>query len=270
MDFKSLVSALPSAATSPFAFVAYVLVIASWVVIALRLKRNRQLLDHIEKLPQADRLKALQLEMGAVQVRSGLTADQWLRSRVHLYYFLGFCVGCVAAVVVFAIAVTTPATRADASGPQTSTPATRADASGPQPSALAATAVSGDWHAAFTDPDEAPGGNQFFFHFKPIGAKLFGTAIRVYSATNDQSHGLAYGISDGKIEGNTISFWFIGGTIHDNGDGHYTPVKDLFTGTVTGDTIHFIYQVGESPPVEFVIQLCKSLSDSEFKTASKN
>ena len=237
MDFKSLVSALPSAATSPFAFAAYVLVVAAWVVIALRLKRNRQLLDHIEKLPQADRLKALQLEMGAVQVRSGLTADQWLRSRVHLYYFLGFCVGCVAAVVVFAIAVTT----------------TRADAGGPHHSVLAATALSGDWHAAFSDPDYAPGGNQFFFQFKPIGATLFGTAIRVYSATSDQSHGLAYGISDGKIQGNTISFWFYGATKHDNGDGNYTPVKDLFTGTVTGDTIHFIYQVeGGIHPVEFV------------------
>jgi hypothetical protein len=102
--FKSLLEALPNAATSPYAFVAYICVVVAWVVIGLRVKRNAQLLAHLERLPSGDRLAALQLEMGAASIKGGITPEQWIRAQVHKYLFLGFAILCLAAVVVFVVA----------------------------------------------------------------------------------------------------------------------------------------------------------------------
>jgi hypothetical protein len=105
MDFlKSLLAALPHAASSPYAFVAYVSVVVAWVVIALKVKRNAQLLAHIDKLPPKDRLAALQLEMGTIRIKENMTPEEWLRGRVHSYIFYAFCILCLASVVVFVVA----------------------------------------------------------------------------------------------------------------------------------------------------------------------
>ena len=69
MDFlKAALDALPSAATSQAAFVAYIVAILGYVYIQNRIARNKQLLSNLEKLPARDRLKALELEMGSVRV----------------------------------------------------------------------------------------------------------------------------------------------------------------------------------------------------------
>jgi hypothetical protein len=103
---KAAFSGLPAVASSPYALVAYLAVIAAWVVIAWRVKRNSNLLQSLGKLPPRDRLKALQAEMGSVQLASGLSPEQWLRSRVHLYYFLGFAVVILSFVILFVVAAT--------------------------------------------------------------------------------------------------------------------------------------------------------------------
>jgi hypothetical protein len=232
MDFwRSILAALPNAASTPLAFAAYVFVLIAWLVLAIRVKRNKQLLASLEKLPESDRIKALELEMGAVRVRSGLSANQWLRSRVQLYYFLGFCLLCVLAVVVFAIAMAKPGT--DPHG------------------ALNESRITGEWYAILRDADYAPQGNQFFFKLKANSGKLFGTVIRVYNLNSGETKGYPHGISDGKIEGDKLSFWYVGETKHQDGEGHYTDLKDLFYGAVSGDAIHFTYQVEGESPVEF-------------------
>lgn len=104
---KALLSALPSAASNPLALVAYALLVSAWVAISLKVNRNKHLLANLEKLPEGDRLQALELEMGAVRMKAGLTANEWIRSRIHLYYFLGFVLLCAVVVIVFAIAATT-------------------------------------------------------------------------------------------------------------------------------------------------------------------
>jgi len=75
-----------------------------WVVIALKVKRNAQVLAHIDKLPSKDRLAALQLEMGAVNIKGNMTPEQWIRARVHSYLFFGFAILCLAGVVVLVVA----------------------------------------------------------------------------------------------------------------------------------------------------------------------
>jgi predicted lysophospholipase L1 biosynthesis ABC-type transport system permease subunit len=67
---------------------------------------DSNLLRNLQKLPPRDRLKALQAEMGAVQLASGLSPEQWLRSKVHLYYFLGFAVLFLSFVILFVVAAT--------------------------------------------------------------------------------------------------------------------------------------------------------------------
>jgi hypothetical protein len=114
MEFlKSLVSALPGAASSAFALVAYISVVVGWVIIALKVKRNAQLLARIDKLPSKDRLTAIQLEMGAVKIKDDLTPEQWIRARVHNYLFLGFVILCLARVVVLVVAYSRGPGKAD-------------------------------------------------------------------------------------------------------------------------------------------------------------
>ena len=78
--------------------------IASWTVIAFRVKRNKNLLANISKIPEKDRLKALESEMGSVRVPENMSPDQWLRSKVHQYYFWAFVLLAVLVALVVAIA----------------------------------------------------------------------------------------------------------------------------------------------------------------------
>jgi hypothetical protein len=92
-DFlKTALQNIPAAAGSPLAFLAYALCIMAWNIIAWRVQRNKQLLVAIQKFPPADRLAALELEMGSVKVPAGLTPEQWLKSRQQNYYFCGFAI----------------------------------------------------------------------------------------------------------------------------------------------------------------------------------
>lgn len=103
-DFlRSAISAIPTVATNPLAFVAYIVVIIAWVIIAWRVKRNSNLLKSLDKLPENDRLAALQLEMGTVRLAKGLSPSQYVRSRIHFYYFLGFSILCLVVVIIFVV-----------------------------------------------------------------------------------------------------------------------------------------------------------------------
>jgi hypothetical protein len=104
MDFlTTALQNLPVVATSRAAFVGYLLVVTSWLVISLRVRRNRQLLQSLEKLPERDRLEALRLEMGVVSLKGGLSPQEWIRSRIHLYLFVGFCILAILVVVLVAM-----------------------------------------------------------------------------------------------------------------------------------------------------------------------
>lgn len=94
---------LPQAALNPYAFVAYLGVIIAWVVIALRVKRNRELLQRIKDVPEEQRRDLLLAEMGS-PIPPHLSAEQWLKSRRQLYFFYAFIAVCVAGVIVFVIA----------------------------------------------------------------------------------------------------------------------------------------------------------------------
>lgn len=105
---RSALQALPNVASSPSAFVAYLLVVAAWLIIALRVKRNKELLEHLKDLPTKDRLQALRDEMGTTPLKEGFTPEQYLRSRIHLYYFIGFGMICVLILIIFVVSASLP------------------------------------------------------------------------------------------------------------------------------------------------------------------
>jgi hypothetical protein len=83
-----LLSQLGTVSKSPLALAGYLSVVIAWVAIAFRLRRNRELLRNIEKLPKKDRIKAFQSEIGEVPIKGGFTPEQYLRFRNQRYYFL--------------------------------------------------------------------------------------------------------------------------------------------------------------------------------------
>lgn len=104
---KIAISGLSQAASNPLAFVAYLFVIGGWTIIAFRVKRNNQILQHLEKLPEGDRLRVLEVEMGKLPLASDLSPEQWLQSKNHFYYLLGFCAILMVFVIVFVVAAAT-------------------------------------------------------------------------------------------------------------------------------------------------------------------
>jgi hypothetical protein len=94
---SSLLAAIPAAATSSMALAAFAITAAAYVITMWRVSRNKQLLANIQKLPPKDRLAALETEMGGVRLSSGISPEQWLRSRIHRFYFLAFAVTAVIA-----------------------------------------------------------------------------------------------------------------------------------------------------------------------------
>lgn len=100
MGLGQLIEALPAAAASPFAFASYVILVVAWVVVAFRVKRNKALLKNLQKLPEHDRLNALRLEMHGVELKEGISPEQWIRSKTHNYIFLGFMAICFVIVII--------------------------------------------------------------------------------------------------------------------------------------------------------------------------
>jgi hypothetical protein len=107
---EAFLKALPVAALSTTAYAAYVLTLVAWVVIAWRVRRYRALLSHISALPSRDRLAAIKAEIGVVEIKGGISADQWLRSRLQTYYLVGFGIVCITAFAITAIAFFVPPT----------------------------------------------------------------------------------------------------------------------------------------------------------------
>jgi hypothetical protein len=97
--------ALPAVAASPLALAGYVSVLASWTIVALRVKRNRNLLSRIEKFPPRDRLAALKAEMGVVDVPAGLSAEQYLRSRLHTNLLFAYILTAILLAALIALSM---------------------------------------------------------------------------------------------------------------------------------------------------------------------
>ncbi|WP_029874786.1 hypothetical protein [Rhizobium leguminosarum] len=105
MEFlTSAFQAIPQAAASPYALVAYVVAVLAWVAIAYRVRRNEIVITNIDKLPPGDRRVALEAEMGSAVVNGGISPEHWLKQKRQFYYFLGFLALLSVCVCVFVVA----------------------------------------------------------------------------------------------------------------------------------------------------------------------
>jgi len=104
MDFlgKALQS-LPEAAQSPLAFIAYLSAIVAWLWVALRTRRLKLVLDKIKDLPPAEIPKIISKEMGEVLPKS-ISAEDWIRSRKHLYFLFAFLALCFLVLCIVGLA----------------------------------------------------------------------------------------------------------------------------------------------------------------------
>ena len=107
--------ALSVAASSPLAMFGYLVGLLASAALIWRVRRNQNLLSKLTDIPRGDRKDVIQSEMGVVLPKS-ISAEQWLRARLHHYYFLGFLViaACVTLVGVIAFTHTASATSSNA------------------------------------------------------------------------------------------------------------------------------------------------------------
>ena len=100
MDWSNILKAIPAAASSPLALVAYGIAVGALVAVALSVTRQRNILKRLQNIPESNREQALRIAMGPT-LKGGMTAPQWIRARIHLYFFLAFMIICFTGMVIF-------------------------------------------------------------------------------------------------------------------------------------------------------------------------
>ena len=98
--------------------------------------------------------------------------------------------------------------------------------------------VTGKWTASVETPR---GTQQYTFDFKVDGTALTGTVTTQRGASD---------ISDGKVDGDTITF---NQKVSFNGN----DITIAYKGAVSGDTIKFTRTMGNRPPAEFTATKAK-------------
>jgi hypothetical protein len=95
--------ALPTVASSPLAFIGYLIVVIAWVVTSIMSRRSSQLFKAIKDLPEKDKLAAIKLEYKTIP-RAGVTAKEWLQAKSATYNLIRFGALVVVLLVVIGLA----------------------------------------------------------------------------------------------------------------------------------------------------------------------
>lgn len=105
-------TALREVAGSPFALLGYALLLASWTYIAVTRHRLQRIASVIDKIPEDQRAALLAREFSTFP-RSGLSAEQWLRSQRHRMVFLALLALLIVTSLVICIALVERSRRSD-------------------------------------------------------------------------------------------------------------------------------------------------------------
>jgi hypothetical protein len=103
MELSHFLSQLRSVGTSPYAFAAYIAVVAAWVYTTSARHRLNKVAQVLKDLPPKDRIKLIEQEY-RTSPRKGLSAEQWIRSRRHTLLLVAFLSVLICATVVVIIA----------------------------------------------------------------------------------------------------------------------------------------------------------------------
>jgi hypothetical protein len=104
MDIHTFIENISVTATSPFAFVAYIIVILSWLYYSLNNRRLRIISSSIKDLPEKDRLKLIQKEYNTLP-KEGISAQAWIKSRKQMFLLIGFISLLIAAIIIVVLSL---------------------------------------------------------------------------------------------------------------------------------------------------------------------
>ncbi len=100
---QATLNAIPAAASSPLALIAYCISIVAWVIISYRVIRNKQLLQKIDKFPENERRIIVISEMGMPP--EGITVEAWIKSKTQTNILIGLTLILLTLAFVFFIAM---------------------------------------------------------------------------------------------------------------------------------------------------------------------
>ncbi|HKA74119.1 MAG TPA: hypothetical protein VKE26_20100 [Xanthobacteraceae bacterium] len=104
VDISDFLLNLRTVAASPYAFAAYVGVAAAWTYTTVARHRLDRIAQLFKDLPPDDRIRMIMREYSTVP-RSGLSAEQWIVSRRHTLFFVGFLSLLVCTTIIAIIAL---------------------------------------------------------------------------------------------------------------------------------------------------------------------
>jgi hypothetical protein len=103
-EFSAFLKAIPSAAASPLALVAYLAAVGAWLAIAWRLIIVQEVSRSLPNLPKNQRADAIKIALNRA-VPPSLSPEEFLRGQRDFYILIGFIAICVVVVVIAAISV---------------------------------------------------------------------------------------------------------------------------------------------------------------------
>jgi hypothetical protein len=104
MEVQIFLDNLKIVASSPYALVGYLTLVVAWVYVVTANRRLTIIGKLLLQLPRKDRLEILKKEYNTIP-RAGLSAEQWIKSRKHLFLFFGFIALLLLCSVLFLAAL---------------------------------------------------------------------------------------------------------------------------------------------------------------------
>ena len=114
MEVRDFLANLTAVGGSPYAFAAYIAVVAAWVYTSVARHRLGKIARLLKDLPLDQRAEVILKEYSALP-RSGLSAEQWIKSRQHLLLFIGFLSLVICLTIILVIALGLPQRPGDGS-----------------------------------------------------------------------------------------------------------------------------------------------------------
>jgi tetratricopeptide (TPR) repeat protein len=104
MNYSILLKGLSEASKTPYAFVAYALIILSWTANILLTGRLRIISKNLKQLPEQQRIQALALEYN-LRPKGGLSSAEYLRNEKRKYFLIAFVITVVAMLLLFTLSI---------------------------------------------------------------------------------------------------------------------------------------------------------------------
>jgi hypothetical protein len=95
---------LTTVATSPYAFVAYIILVIIWGVVLVKTRRLAAISRNLRLLPQADRKSMLEKDYG-FHLKEGMSASDFLKAQRAAYAFYAFIAVVLTVLIIVVLAI---------------------------------------------------------------------------------------------------------------------------------------------------------------------